>query len=58
LVTSLLMSDEQTIQLLAEALDKERSVALAAPELTPVAVLAELVSAEELQTIQAVVVAL
>lgn len=56
--TSLTMSDEQTMQLLALALDKEKSVALAAPEPRAVATLAELVSAEELQTMQAVVVAL
>jgi hypothetical protein len=58
LVTSLLMSDEQTKQLLAVALDRERSDALALPVDVFTATSVELVSAEELQTKQAVVVAL
>jgi hypothetical protein len=46
------------MQLLARALDKEKSVASAVPAPVAVATFVELVSAEELQTRQAVVVAL
>lgn len=58
LVTSFVISDEQTIQLLADALEIEKSCAEAVPVDTLVATFVELVSADELQTRQAVVVAL
>jgi hypothetical protein len=54
----LLISDEHTIQLVALALDTEKSVAVAVPVELLVATSTELVSAEELQTMQAAVVAL